>query len=176
MCIGHDHIHLASNTAGCGVRTHAHLSAGDLKSPPLTTRANQPCIISIEYTNFYKRKLSFVLLPKNNHFKKQSFSPLQTSKPWDSFLHISNLVYQKLGPTDKTLPIWRHSQIFWIVCFEMQKFLYQNVHSTKRNTAIRRCVYPQLKPVNSFLVEAWSLMTAQLWELELLAKQYKPYN
>ena len=27
--------------AGCGVRTHAHLSAGDLKSPPLTTRANQ---------------------------------------------------------------------------------------------------------------------------------------
>ena len=28
--------------AGCGVRTHAHLSAEDLKSSPLTTRANQP--------------------------------------------------------------------------------------------------------------------------------------
>ena len=27
--------------AGCGVRTHAHLCAEDLKSSPLTTRANQ---------------------------------------------------------------------------------------------------------------------------------------
>lgn len=27
--------------AGCGVRTHAHLCAEDLKSSPLTSRANQ---------------------------------------------------------------------------------------------------------------------------------------
>lgn len=32
--------------AGCGVRTHAHLCAEDLKSSPLTSRANQLAIIS----------------------------------------------------------------------------------------------------------------------------------
>lgn len=30
-----------STYAGCGVRTHAHLCAEDLKSSPLTSRANQ---------------------------------------------------------------------------------------------------------------------------------------
>ena len=43
--------------AGCGVRTHAHLCAEDLKSSPLTSRANQlngkevESIIYIPYTS-----------------------------------------------------------------------------------------------------------------------------
>jgi hypothetical protein len=35
--------------AGYGVRTHAHLCAEDLKSSPLTSRANQP--VGNNYTN-----------------------------------------------------------------------------------------------------------------------------
>ena len=41
------------STAGCGVRTHACLCTEDLKSSPLTTRANQ--LVAQGFINIYMK-------------------------------------------------------------------------------------------------------------------------
>ena len=71
--------------AGCGVRTHAHLCAEDLKSSPLTSRANQ-LVVKQTANNYYilftipEMHTIFVLKVENNsnvYVKyKNSYKPI----------------------------------------------------------------------------------------------------
>ena len=80
--------------AGCGVRTHAHLSAGDLKSPPLTTRANQLLIIYICICNIL---LLLFQLPSLSYHYTHPHTSSKTSFLISVFVDILALISRSMA-------------------------------------------------------------------------------